>query len=72
MNDLARVADQEREQLERLGLDRHGLAVAQQPVAGEVDLDPAEVDDRGRRVRPPRPAPPAGRAPGSAPSARAG
>ena len=36
---------QEREQLERLRLDRQRLAVAQEPVAGEVDLDAA----RGRR-----------------------
>ena len=50
---LARVAEQEREQLERLGLERHGLAVAQHAVAGEVDLHPAEVDQRRRR-RPPR------------------
>ena len=48
---LARVAEQEREQLERLGLERHGVAVAQHAVAGEVDLDPAEVDER-RRVAP--------------------
>ena len=43
---LARVAEEEREQLERLRLDRQRLAVAQEAVAGEVDLDPAEVDDR--------------------------
>ena len=39
--------DQEREQLERLGLDRDHPAVAQDPVTGQVDLDVAEVD-RGR------------------------
>ena len=47
--DLARVADEEGQQLERLGLDRHDHAVAQQPPAAEVGLDRAEVDD-GRRV----------------------
>ena len=41
---LALVAEEEREQLERLRLDGHGLAVAQQPVAGEVHLHPAEPD----------------------------
>ena len=46
---LARVAEQEREELERLRLDRQRLAVAQQPMAGEVDLDAAEVDDRRPR-----------------------
>ena len=70
--DLARVADEEREQLERLRLERHDLAVAQQPVAAEVGLDRAEVDDRRRRRRPRPPARRAGRAPGSGRSARAG
>ena len=70
--DLARVADEEGEQLERLGLERHDLAVAQQPVAGEVRLDRPEVDDRRRPPRPRPPARTAGRAPGSGPSARAG
>ena len=49
MNDLARMAEEEREQLERLRLDRQRLAVAEQPMAGEIDLDPAEIDD-GRRA----------------------
>ena len=48
--DLARVADQEREQVERLRLDRQRLAVAQQAMPGEVDLDPIEVDDGRRRL----------------------
>ena len=48
--DLARMAEQEREQLERLRLDRQDLAVAQEPVAAEVGLDAPEVDDRGRPV----------------------
>ena len=39
------MAEQEREQLEGLRLDRERLAVAQDAVAGEVDLDRA----RGRR-----------------------
>ena len=42
--DLAGVADEEREQLERLRLDRQDLAVAEQPVPAEVRLDAA----RGR------------------------
>src|SRR6185369_3770174 len=48
--DLARVADEEREQVERLRLDRQRLAVPQEAVAGEVDLDPLEIDDRRRRL----------------------
>ena len=39
---LARVAEQEGQQLERLRLDRQRLAVAQQPMTAEVDLDVAE------------------------------
>ena len=46
--DLARVSDEEREQLERLRLDRDGDPVAQQPPAAEVRLDRPEIDDRGR------------------------
>ena len=41
---------QEREQLERLRLDGQRLAVAEEPMPGEIDLDPLEVDDAGRRV----------------------
>ena len=37
--DAARVLDEEREQLERLRLDRYRPTVAQEPVAGQVDLD---------------------------------
>src|SRR6185503_4939754 len=43
---LARVPEEEREKLEGLRLDRQGLAVAQEPMPGEVDLDPAEIDHR--------------------------
>ena len=45
---LAGVPDEERQQLERLGLERHDLAVAQEPVAGHVGLHGAEVDDTRR------------------------
>ena len=37
---LALVAQQERQQVERLGLDRPDFAVAQQSVAGQVDHRP--------------------------------
>ena len=50
MNDLARVAEEEREQVERLRLDRQRLAVAQQAVAGEVDLDPPRSTTGRRRL----------------------
>ena len=53
--DLARVADEERQELERLRLDRDDLAVAQEAMAGEVDLDLAEVDRRPARRRRRRP-----------------
>src|SRR5439155_7351187 len=43
---LPGVAEQERQQLERLRLDRQRLSVAQEPVPGEVDLDAPEIDDR--------------------------
>ena len=43
--DLAWLANEEGQQLERLRLDRERLAVAQEPVSGEVHLDPAEIDD---------------------------
>ena len=50
--DLAGVAEQEGEQLEGLGLDRQLLAVAEQPMAGQVDLDVVEQDRRrGLRAR---------------------
>ena len=49
--DLARVAHEEREQLERLGLDRDSLPVAQDAVSGEVDRDAAQVDERRRACR---------------------
>ena len=70
--DLAGVSDQEREQLERLGLDRQDLAVAQQSVAAEVGLDPPEVDDRRRRHPTATAARTGGTGPGCGPSARAG
>ena len=65
--DLARVAEQERQQLERLGLDRQDLAVAQQPVAAEVDLDAAEIDDGRRPLDRDALPPTGGRARGCAP-----
>src|SRR2546423_12691479 len=46
---LARPRQQEREQLERFRPDRQLLAVAQQPVPGQVHLDPAKIDDRRPR-----------------------
>lgn len=65
---LARMPEEERQQLERLGLDREGHAVAQEAVAGDIDLDPAEIDDRrpariGRRnlLGPPEEGPDTGR-----------
>ena len=66
MKILARVADEEREELERLRLDRDRPAVAQEPVTGEVDLDAAEVDE-GRQRPTAALLARAGRAPGSAP-----
>jgi hypothetical protein len=45
---LARVTHEERQELEGLGLDRERVAVAEDPVTGQVDLDRAEVDDWGR------------------------
>src|SRR6187401_2910903 len=47
--DLARVADQEGEQLECLRLDRDDLPVTEQPMAAEIGLDRPEIDD-GRRT----------------------
>ena len=47
---LARVAEQEREQLERLGLERHGSPSRRTRWPGEVHLDAPEVDER-RRLR---------------------
>src|SRR4029079_19203015 len=47
--DLAWVTDQEGEQLERLRLDRHDRAIAQQAVSAEIGLDRSEIDD-GRRT----------------------
>ena len=49
--DLARVTDEEREQLEGLGLDRHGRPSRRRRWPAQVDLDPA----RGRRRRAARP-----------------
>ena len=46
---LARMAEQECQELDRLRLDRDRLAVAEQAVTGEVDLDPTEIDDGGQR-----------------------
>ena len=51
MNTWPGLREQEREQLERLGLERHGLAVAQDAVSGEVHLDAAQVDERRRGLR---------------------
>ena len=48
--DLAGMADEKGQQFERLRLDRDDLTVAEQPVAGEVDLDRPEVDDGRRSV----------------------
>ena len=48
--DLPGMADEEREQLEGLGLDRDDLAIAQQAVAAEIGLDWSKVHDRGRAV----------------------
>ena len=42
---LARMADEEREQLERLGLDRHGAPSRSSRWPAEVDLHRAQVDD---------------------------
>ena len=44
--DLAGIANEEGEQLERLRLDRQRLAVAQDLVAGQVDVDRPEIDPR--------------------------
>src|SRR5512134_332923 len=48
--DLAGVTEEEGEQLERLRLDRQVRTVAQQPMAGEIHLHPAEIHDRRRRL----------------------
>src|SRR2546427_8414656 len=45
---LTGMTQQEDEQLEGLRLDRQGVAVAEQPMAGDVDLDAPEIDDRRR------------------------
>ena len=45
------LRDEEGEQLEGLGLERHRLAVAQDAVAGEVHLDAAEIHERRRGLR---------------------
>ena len=70
--DLAGMAEQEGEQVEGLGLDGQRLAVAQEPMAGQVHLDAG----RGRSTGGPRPRPPAARGaaagPGRGPAARAG
>ena len=65
--DLARVADQEREQLEGLGLDRQHLAVAQQPVAAEVGLDGGRGRSTAGGPSIATPAPTGGTWPGSGP-----
>ncbi len=42
------MAQQEHQQLESLRLDRQCVAVAEQAMTGDVDLDTPEVDDRRR------------------------
>ena len=48
-DDLAGVAHEEREEVEDLRLHRDLAPVAEHPVAGEVDLDRPEIDDRRQR-----------------------
>src|SRR5689334_9341399 len=43
-DDLAGVTEQERQEVEDLRLDREDLAVAEQAVARDVDLDPSQLD----------------------------
>ena len=47
---LARVSEEEGEELEGLRLHRQHVAVAQDPMAGQVHLDLAEIDHRRRRL----------------------